>query len=184
MTRRTAPWLLALLIGLPAQLLSASDAATESERQATTLLERFSVVPEFLEAPENVKAVRDKLSAACESALPSQCIAFLQSNREAVLRAMPDNPAYWDAFHAVLAGPPLLDDPAQLDVSNATAKRERLLQAPHFWVYRHLVFQAEQYAPRPHDLHGHGGNRALAAAAADAHLRRGRKPRRRARPHR
>lgn len=127
----------------PHRLFLDEYAPTEDElaqwAENLELLVKFGEVPEFLgrEISDRDKDVRAELEQACVVQSFVDCQAYMRTNRLSVMRAMPDNPLYWEHFWQLLKLSNLLD--LSRSMTEQMDGHQRLLMTTYWWFYRDLA---------------------------------------------
>ena len=108
------------------------------EEDATKLI-AFGETPQFFSHTLTGadEAVRVDLEKACQLKTFLECRDYIRSNRQKILRAMPDNPVYWERFWSVMNLPNIVY--LQPDTSKVVEGTNQVIQASYYWFYRSLA---------------------------------------------
>lgn len=121
---------------------SATDAA-DAYQLGRQRLERFAALNPHLDG-KDAEAER-ALSRECP-ALEARCLRYLQRHAAAARRAVADNPAYWEAYRALLE-----TSPASRHVEDLENYRfQELISATRDWPMHVLLSQGRLQAPEVH----------------------------------
>ncbi|MEM7077789.1 MAG: hypothetical protein AAF513_04075 [Pseudomonadota bacterium] len=124
----------------------AAQAPTSEAEENGVALARFAATTAFLHSHPQQEEQLSALQEACEGTSARRCLPYILNNRLAVLQALPDNPAYWQAYRAVLADDAYNPLPCLMRAQNPNecdrfSELHKIMGATQQWIWYQLAKQ-------------------------------------------
>ncbi|MEM7077972.1 MAG: hypothetical protein AAF513_05005 [Pseudomonadota bacterium] len=137
------------LVGCIALLLAATTLSAQPALTADDTLDRFAATAPHLNPRPNQAELEQTLRNVCETESARACLRYIEENKLRVRSALPNNPAYWQAYRAALDAPPYNPIECYLDTAVSPEKcfhhpaQHQLMETTYSWLWYQLAREEE-----------------------------------------